>query len=255
MRIVSYNLNGIRSAERKGLIDWLKEDQADIVCLQELKAKEEQINIEAIKDLGFYPYFFSAQKPGYSGVGILSKKEPRHVELGCGHDLYDYEGRVMRADYENVSVISAYLPSGSSGDKRQEIKMEFLEFFYSYIKELLVQKSALVISGDYNICHHPIDIHNPVSNKNSSGFLPEEREWLTRFLELGLYDTFRLMNPEKRDAYSWWSFRANARKNNKGWRIDYNIISEILRSRVLAASILPEIVHSDHCPIVLELKD
>ena len=253
MRILSYNVNGIRAAQRKGFDDWLATDMPDIVCLQELKAKPEQIDTTRIHEIGYKSYFFAAQKPGYSGVALLSKEEPLHVEYGCGNELFDNEGRVLRADFPEFSVMSVYFPSGSSGDHRQEVKMQFLAFFVEYMKDLLSEKPRIIISGDYNICRQAIDIHNPVSNKNSSGFLPEEREWFEEFLNLGLVDSFRHLHPDKKDSYSWWSFRANARKNNKGWRIDYNIISEILRSKVLKASILPDIVHSDHCPVVLEL--
>lgn len=252
-KIISYNVNGVRAAMRKGLTNWLKESNPDIFCLQELKAQEDQVDQKEFEELGYHHYWFSAEKKGYSGVAILSKEEPNHVEHGMGNDLYDSEGRVIRADYDEYSVISVYHPSGSSGDARQDFKMKWLSDFYDYIKGLKKSHPKLVISGDFNICHKPIDIHNPVSNKNSSGFLPEEREWLSEFLELGFVDSFRKFHPEP-DQYSWWSFRANARANNKGWRIDYNMVSDKLEGQISDASILQEVVHSDHCPVVVEMK-
>ena len=252
-KIISYNVNGIRAALRKGLADWLKESNPDILCLQELKANQDQVEPEEFEGLGYRQYWFSAEKKGYSGVAIFSKEEPRHVEYGMGIDLYDSEGRVIRADYEDYSVISVYHPSGSSGDHRQDFKMKWLADFYDYIKGLKEEIPNLVISGDYNICHKPIDIHNPVSNKNSSGFLPEEREWLTEFLELGFIDSFRKFHPEP-DQYSWWSFRMNARARNLGWRIDYNMVSKELDEKIADASILQQVHHSDHCPVVVEMK-
>lgn len=245
-------MNGIRAAINKGLIDWIGEAKPDILCIQELKANEDQVDMSDIEAMGYKHYWFSAQKKGYSGVAILSKEEPLHVEYGMGNETYDFEGRVIRADYKDFSVISVYHPSGSSGDERQAFKMQWLSDFYNYISELKKDFPNLIISGDYNICHKPIDIHNPVSNKKSSGFLPEEREWLTEFIDLGFIDTFRMFHPEP-DQYSWWSFRMNARARNLGWRIDYNMASKEMENRIKDASILQEVVHSDHCPVVVEI--
>ncbi|MCB0739176.1 MAG: exodeoxyribonuclease III [Bacteroidetes bacterium] len=253
MKILSYNVNGIRAAMGKGLIDYLKEENADVVCFQELKAMAEQFDVSEFEALGYHCHWFSAQKKGYSGVGLLSKQKPKHVEYGCGHELYDFEGRFLRADFDDVSVISAYFPSGTSGDERQDIKYEFLDFTANYIQELRKNHPNLVLCGDYNIANNDIDIHSPKTNQKSSGFLPEERAWLTKFFENGMVDSFRYLHPEEQ-KYSWWSFRFNARKNNKGWRIDYNAISEPLLPRLKAASIENNAVHSDHCPIVVELS-
>lgn len=252
-KIISYNVNGIRAAENKGLSDWLKTENPDILCLQELKAQADQINVSLYESLGYHCYWHPAQKKGYSGVGILSKEKPKHVEVGTGTHWIDSEGRVLRADYNDFSVISVYLPSGSSGDERQAFKMKVLAFFDDYIFELRKQYPKLVICGDYNICHQPIDIHDPVRNATMSGFLPEEREWFTTYLSRGLVDSFRTLNPDLKHQYSWWSYRMNARANNKGWRIDYNIISEPLVPALKAAAILPQAHHSDHCPVVVEL--
>ena len=253
LKIISYNLNGIRAALRKDLTGWLKQENPDILLVQETKAQPEQIESEAFESLGYKSYIHSAKKPGYSGVAIFSKHEPDNVIVGCGIEKYDNEGRIIRADFGDVSVISAYFPSGSSGDARQGFKMEFLSDFKPWVQDLLQERPKLVIGGDYNICHKPIDIHNPVSNKNSSGFLPEEREWVSEFLELGFVDSFRAFHNEP-DRYSWWSYRFNARKKNLGWRIDYNMVSKDLADNMKNANILESVVHSDHCPILLELN-
>lgn len=253
MKILSYNVNGIRSALKKGLIEWLEEGSPDIVCLQELKAHQAQVDISLFSALGYHVYWHSARKKGYSGVAILSKTEPEYVEFGSGMDHYDEEGRIIRADYRDFSLMSLYIPSGSSGEERQAFKMQFLDEFLPYIKDLNNKKKNLIISGDFNICHKPIDIHNPVSNKNSSGFLPEEREWVTKFLETGFIDTFRYFHDEPHQ-YTWWSFRFNARQKNLGWRIDYHMASHEMRERLVGARIFQEVIHSDHCPILLEIN-
>jgi len=252
MTILSYNVNGIRAAMRKGLTTWLKATDADVVCFQETKAQEEQIDVEAFKQLGFeYCYWFSAQKKGYSGVGIISKVKPQHIEVGCGIDYMDNEGRILRLDFDNFSLMSLYLPSGTN-DARLNLKFDFMADFYNYINKLKSDKPNLVICGDYNICHEPIDIHDPVRLKTVSGFLPEEREWLSKFLDSGFIDSFRFKNPDL-EQYSWWSYRANARANNKGWRLDYHLVSEPLKQNIKRAVILPEAKHSDHCPVLLKL--
>jgi exodeoxyribonuclease-3 len=202
--------------------------------------------------LGYQVYVHAADKKGYSGVAILTKTEPLQVVYGSGNDLYDMEGRILRADFKDFSLMSLYIPSGSSGDERQAFKMEFLDFFLSYVNDLKKDCPRLIISGDFNICHKAIDIHNPVSNKNSSGFLPEEREWVTRFLDTGFIDTFRLFNKDPHQ-YTWWSFRANSRAKNLGWRIDYHMTTKNLESRLKSAVIYPDVNHSDHCPIMLEI--
>ena len=250
--IITYNVNGIRAAVKKGFIDWMEAASPDIVCIQETKAQPDQIPSFDFEAIGYKTYAFSAEKKGYSGVAILSKIEPDHVEYGMGIEKYDFEGRFIRADYGDVSVISVYHPSGSSGDARQEFKMQWLSDFEEYINELTKTRTKLIVSGDYNICHEAIDIHDPVRNKTISGFLPEEREWMTGFLSAGFIDSFRHLNKEPHN-YSWWSYRANARNNNKGWRIDYNMVTKNMIDRIERVAILPQAKHSDHCPVLLEI--
>ena len=216
MKIFSYNVNGIRAAMTKGFVEWL------------------------------------TAKKGYSGVAILSKTKPKHVEVGAGIDYMDKEGRILRADYEDFSVMSLYLPSGTNID-RLDHKLQFMADFQEYINKLKQSYPNLIICGDYNICHEAIDIHDPVRNANVSGFLPVERKWLDNFLKSGFIDSFRFFNKEPHN-YSWWSYRANARNNNKGWRIDYCLVAQPLESRLVRAAILPEAKHSDHCPILVEIK-
>ena len=251
MKIASYNVNGIRAALKKGFIDWLTATDPDVICLQEIKAQEDQLDLDVFAEAGFkYNYWFSSQKKGYSGVAILSKTEPNHVEFGTGIESMDFEGRNIRADFDKVSVMSLYLPSGTN-DARLSFKLNYMDEFQDYINSLKKDFPKLVICGDYNICHEAIDIHNP-KMKGVSGFLPEEREWIGNFLESGLIDTFRYLNPELQ-KYSWWSYRANARANNKGWRLDYALATKPLQENLKRSVILTEEVHSDHCPILLEL--
>ncbi len=253
MKIISYNVNGIRAAINKGWLDWLKATNADIVCLQEIKATPDQIaDLQQLNALGYHHFWYPAKKKGYSGTAILTKQEPKHVEYGCGIEPYDDEGRIIRADFDDFSVMSAYFPSGSSGDERQGFKYQFLADFEVYAEDLLKSYPKLLICGDYNICHKAIDIHNPKSNANSSGFLPEERAWMEKFINSGFIDTFRHLNPDPHH-YTWWSYRAGARAKNLGWRIDYHLLSAPMLANIKRASILPEAKHSDHCPILLEL--
>jgi exodeoxyribonuclease III len=253
MKILTYNVNGIRSAISKGFVDWLKATNADMICLQEVKAEENQIEKALFEDLGYHINWFSAEKKGYAGVAILTKIKPKNIVHGCGIEIYDREGRVLRTDFEDFSLMSVYMPSGSSGNERQEFKMQWLSDFQGYINDLTKTVPNLIISGDYNICHRAIDIHNPKSNANSSGFLPEERDWMEGFLNNGFIDTFRHFNKEPHH-YSWWSYRAGARGKNLGWRIDYNCATESMRERLVRSAILPEAKHSDHCPVLLEIN-
>ena len=253
MTIISYNVNGIRAAIRKGFLEWLQQANPDIVCIQETKAHPEQLDLEEFEKAGYpYHYWHSAQKKGYSGVAILSKIEPKHVEHGTGIEHMDFEGRNIRADFEDFSVMSLYLPSGTN-DARLDHKFKFMDDFQEYINDLKKEIPNLIICGDYNICHRPIDIHDPVRLKNVSGFLPEERAWIDSFMKSGFIDSFRHFNDEPHQ-YSWWSYRANARNNNKGWRIDYNLVAEPLKDRLKRAVILPEAYHSDHCPVLVEIE-
>lgn len=252
MKIITYNVNGIRAAIGKGLIDWLASTQADVVCLQEIKATPDQIPEAGFQELGYQSFWFPAAKKGYSGVGILTRMQPDKVIYGMGIERYDNEGRMIRADFGELSVISVYHPSGTTGDERQAFKMQWLDDFSQYINQLARTRPQLVVSGDYNICHKPIDIHDPVRNAHSSGFLPEEREWMSGFLATGFIDAFRLLDPNPHH-YTWWSYRAGARARNLGWRIDYHMVTPLLAPRLRRAVILPQAVHSDHCPVLIEL--
>lgn len=253
MKIISYNVNGIRAAIKKGFLDWLKECDPDIICLQEIKANVDQLDLDLFDAAGFkYNYWFSAQKKGYSGVAILSKHRPNSIHYGTGIDHMDFEGRNLRLDFDKFSVMSLYLPSGTN-IQRLGYKFRYMEEFYDYIIKLKTTIPNLIVCGDYNICHESIDIHDPIRNSKVSGFLPEERLWITNFINSGFTDSFRYLN-RKPHCYSWWSYRANSRANNKGWRIDYNMVSKSLKSKITSSYILDQIFHSDHCPIAVELK-
>ena len=253
MKIISYNVNGIRAAITKGFLDWLQQANPDVICLQEIKAMEDQIPTELITAAGYpYQYYFSAQKKGYSGVAVLCKTKPNNVVFGTGLESMDFEGRNLRVDYDNLSVMSMYLPSGTNNE-RLGYKFQYMDDIQEYIVNLRKEIPHLVICGDYNICHEAIDIHNPKGNEKTSGFLPEERAWLDGFMKTGMVDTFRHLNKEPHH-YTWWSYRANARNNNKGWRIDYCLVTEQLIDNIKRALILPDAKHSDHCPILVEIE-
>jgi exodeoxyribonuclease III len=252
MKIISYNVNGIRSAISKGFLDWVKAADPDVLCLQEIKCDEGNFDKACFEALGYQVYLHPAVKKGYSGVATFTKRSPEQVCVGCGESLYDHEGRVLRVDFADYSVLNVYMPSGSSGELRQAFKMAWLDYFTDYAQKLRLQLPGLVICGDYNICHQAIDIHNPRSNANSSGFLPEERSWFSDFLSRGYVDSFRHFNAEPHH-YTWWSYRAGARGKNLGWRIDYAIVTDNLKHKLKRAAILPEAKHSDHCPVLLEM--
>jgi exodeoxyribonuclease-3 len=225
-----------------------------VYCFQETKATREQVDLTPFELFGYKSYWHSAEKKGYSGVAIFTKHEPSNLQYGFGVPEYDTEGRWVSADFGDLTIASVYIPSGSSGELRQDYKMQWLDFFNDFVSDFRKRKKQLIICGDYNICHQAIDIHDPVSNKNSSGFLPEEREWMTKFIQNGFVDTFRKVKGNVPHHYSWWTFRAGARGKNKGWRIDYCMADESLNDRIINAGIDPEVMHSDHCPVWVELK-
>lgn len=255
MRIISYNVNGIRAAIKKGFFDWLKTDPADVICLQETKAHEGDVDVKELEKLGFEHHWFSANKKGYSGVAIFSKIKPTAVKKGNGFHASDFEGRVIEMQFGDIKIINAYFPSGTSGEERQEFKYQWLDEMYDYLEKTKKKNPKLILCGDYNIAHEEIDIHDPKGNKNSSGFLPKEREWMTKFLRAGWIDTFRHFHKEPH-RYSWWSQRfPSVRLNNKGWRIDYISVTDELKKQLVDAEIYPDVKHSDHCPIFLEIKN
>lgn len=251
MRILSYNLNGIRAALKKDLIGFLKEHDYDIVCFQETKAQIEQVPQEEFEALGYHANWFSAEKKGYSGVATYSKNAPDLVEVGMGVEEFDKEGRVIRTDFGDLTVVNCYFPSGTSGDIRQEAKYRFLDAMFKWANELRKTRPNIVLLGDYNIAHAEIDIHNPKSK--NSGFLPDERAWMTKWFDSGWTDSFRKANPDLQE-YSWWSYRFNSRAKNKGWRIDYQSVTNELADKIVGAGHHNEAVHSDHCGVWLELK-
>lgn len=254
MKIISYNVNGIRAAIKKGFLDWLQTHPADVVCIQENKAQQSDVAAQQFHDLGYKDYWFCAQKKGYSGVTVFSKIEPDNVECGTGHQVSDDEGRVVQLDFGKVRLINAYFPSGTTGNERQSFKYTWLEDFFDYVQRLRATHPNLVLCGDYNIAHKEIDLHSPKTNGQTSGFLPEERAWMDKFYSNGWTDTFRHLHPEEKGRYSWWSQRfPSVRAANKGWRIDYISVTESLQPFIKAADIFPDVKHSDHCPVYAEL--
>jgi exodeoxyribonuclease-3 len=251
-RIISYNVNGIRSAISKGLLDWLAAENFDIICFQETKAQLDQIDVAAFEALGYQVCGHSAEKKGYSGVATLAKRKPDLMIEGCGLIKYDSEGRILRTDFDDWTLLNCYFPSGTTGDIRQVFKMEFLADFYDWVQTLKKERPNLIVVGDYNIAHQEMDIHNPKGNQKSSGFLPEERAWMTQWFTGGFTDAFRHLNPDKAE-YSWWSFRAGARGNNKGWRIDYQSVTDNLKDKLIESYHFTNAAHSDHCPVYLEI--
>ena len=254
MRIISYNVNGIRSAMNKGFIEWLKTNPADVICIQETKATKDQVDHQLFAQLGYYDYWQSAIKKGYSGVAVFTKIKPDNVEYGNGIACNIDEGRILQLDFGDVRLINAYFPSGTTGEVRQSFKYGWLDEFHQFLEGIKQKHPKLILCGDYNIAHREIDIHNPVSNKTTSGFLPDERAWMDKFFQHGWIDAFRLKHPEPH-RYSWWSQRfPTVRAQNKGWRIDYINVTENLKDRVKDAEIYPDVKHSDHCPVYVELE-
>ena len=253
MRIFSWNVNGLRAVVKKGFFDWLESEGPDVVCLQEIKARTEDLDEKILNPKGYHAFWNPAERKGYSGVAIFTKKKPVAVHLGLGIERFDCEGRILRIEFKDFDLFSVYFPNGTSGEERLQYKMEFYDAFLDHCEELRGQGRELVITGDVNTAHKPIDLKNPKANQKNSGFLPKERAWVDKFIEHGYVDSFRAFN-EDPDQYTWWSYRFNVRAKNVGWRIDYFFVTEGLMKKVKDSFITPEVMGSDHCPIGLDIK-
>ena len=253
MRIFSWNVNGLRAVVKKGFFDWLESEEPDVVCLQEIKARTEDLDEKILNPKGYHAFWNPAERKGYSGVAIFTKKKPVAVHLGLGIERFDCEGRIIRIEFKDFDLFSVYFPNGTSGEERLQYKMEFYDSFLDHCEELRAQGRELVITGDVNTAHKPIDLKNPKANQKNSGFLPKERAWVDKFIEHGYVDSFRAFN-EDPDQYTWWSYRFNVRAKNVGWRIDYFFVTEGLMKKVKDSFITPEVMGSDHCPIGLDIK-
>ena len=251
--LVSWNVNGLRAAVKKNFLDLLLEQKFDAVCIQEIKASNDKLPREVKNISGYFKYFVSAEQKGYSGVGIFSKRKPLNVETGMGIEKFDKEGRFLRVDYDDFTLMNIYFPNGKASPERLDYKMAFYNSFFDYANTLKSKRRKLVICGDINTAHKEIDLSHPRENKTISGFLPEERAWIDKFLDAGYIDTFRMFNTNGGN-YSWWSIRTRARERNIGWRLDYFFVSENLRKNIKSAPIYSEITGSDHCPVGLELE-
>lgn len=254
MKLYSWNVNGIRAAQSKGFLDWLKQESPDVLCLQETKANQDQLDLFLTAPKGYQTYWHSAEKAGYSGVAIYTKKEPQDIKYGIGIAEIDAEGRVLTADFGSYVVISAYFPNSQREHERLPYKLKFCDLILKYCDEYRKKGKAVILSGDYNIAHQEIDLKNPKTNKDNAGFLPQEREWMTKFLKNGYVDTFRHLNAEARDRYTWWSYRPGVRERNIGWRLDYFCVNREFIDNVKDADIHDQIFGSDHCPVSIEIN-
>lgn len=254
INLYSWNVNGIRAAQKKGFLNWLDEIKPDILCLQETKAHPDQLDEALLNPQAYHTYWAYAERKGYSGVALYSRVEPNSVQIGLGIDEYDQEGRTIVAEYDDFVFIGAYFPNGSRDHSRVPYKMAYKEAFLATINNLRHSGKKVIFCGDVNTAHREIDIARPKENAKTTGFLPIERAWIDKVLEQGYLDTFRLMHPDRADAYSWWAFWGKARERNVGWRLDYFFISPDLKERVIEAEIHPEMTGSDHCPVRLTLR-
>lgn len=254
MKIYSWNVNGIRAIAKKGFFDWINNLDADIVCLQETKASPDQLSFDLTEIGPFESSFAAAVKKGYSGVATYSKIKPESIQIGLNNQKFDQEGRTIITKYKNFTLFNIYFPNGKASVERLAYKMDYYNFLLNYLKELLKTEKNIVICGDVNTAHQEIDLARPKENELISGFLKEERAWIDELLELGFIDSFRHINPAKKDAYTWWSQRSGARQRNVGWRIDYFFISQNLLKNLKSAEVHPQVLGSDHCPISIELS-
>lgn len=252
MKITTWNVNGIRAATSKGIFDWIEENSADILCLQEIKAKEDQIDITPI-DIAGYAYFInSAERPGYSGVANLYKRAPSEMKRGIDNPKFDIEGRVIQFSYPEFELFNIYFPNGGQDNKRVPFKLEFYDNLLKYCKELVIKGKEIIITGDFNTAHNEIDLKNPKSNEKNTGFLPEERVWIDTYLDFGFIDAFRQLYPED-EIYTWWTYRFGAREKNVGWRLDYYLVTEKVFSHTKDVIIHTDVMGSDHCPVSILL--
>ncbi|MEQ1875082.1 MAG: exodeoxyribonuclease III [Bdellovibrionia bacterium] len=253
MKIISWNVNGIRAAYKKGLVDFLKREEPHLFCIQESKCQKDQVGPEFTDMLNYKSYWSCATRKGYSGVTTYSREEPSDVAYGIGVTEYDSEGRFVVTKHKDFSLYNIYFPNGGSGQERHDYKQKFLKDLQTHVAKRLKAGEQIIVVGDYNVAHREIDVYDPVKLSDESGFLPEEREWMTGFLNAGFVDTFRLLHPDAKDRYTWWDYRTMARMGNRGWRIDYICVSKGLEKRVTRAEILDHVEGSDHCPVVMEL--
>lgn len=254
MKIVTWNVNGLRAVQKKGFLKWFEAEKPDVLCLQEIKAKPDQLDEHLHNVKGYEVVFNSAQRPGYSGTAIYTRKKPDEIWLGIGEKTADSEGRVLGVRFGNLHVISAYFPNSQPEGVRLDFKIEFCNKITKKLKAMVAKKQDIVLTGDYNIAHNEIDLARPDDNHENPGFFPRERQAMTDFLKAGFVDVMREANPAKAGLYTWWSFRTAARERNVGWRIDYTNVNESLKSRVKKTWISPEVMGSDHCPVGIELK-
>lgn len=253
MKIFSWNVNGMRAASKKGLVEWIKEEQPDILCIQESRATEDQLP-KKVKNIDGYNFFINpGERKGYSGTAVYYKKEPLNIKTGLLDDKYNGEGRVLIMEYKEFILFNIYFPNGQSSEERLDFKMDFYDAFLEYSNKLVAEGKKVITCGDYNTAHKAIDLKNDKANAKRSGFLPIEREWIDKYIENGYIDTFRYFHPET-VKYSWWTYRFNARKNNAGWRIDYFFISENMKEMLKSAEIHNDVYGSDHCPVSIEIE-
>ncbi len=255
MKIISWNVNGIRAAQKKGFIEFFEREEPDVLCVQETKAHKEQLDEVLINPLDAQSYWSSAERKGYSGVATFSFKKSKETDFGIGVRKFDSEGRILVTKHQDFYLYNIYFPNGSSSEDRHNYKQEFLKKLNSHLKKRIDKGEKIVVVGDYNVAHQEMDVHDPKRLATVSGFLPEEREWFDKFLNIGFVDTYRHFYPDKSEMFTWWSYREMARPANRGWRLDYICVSENLKSRLLSAEILNEQEGSDHCPVVVEMKD
>ena len=255
MRLISWNVNGIRAVTRKGFLDWMASESPDVLCIQETRAQPDQLVQKLRQPPGYHAYWNSAQRKGYSGVATFSKTEPLHVQAGFGIEEFDVEGRALMTGYPGFKLFNVYFPNGKRSQERLDYKLRFYAAFLEYCDALRARGERLVVCGDVNTAHKEIDLARPRQNEKVSGFLPEEREWIDRYLAHGFVDAFRVFHPDEAGQYTWWHYITNARARNVGWRIDYHLVSESLMPAVTDASILSDVMGSDHCPIALELDE